>query len=445
MKTIHIAIAMILLIILMGCDKRDDQDKWVNLAGFNFPVNVSHFADYDSTDYQGNLFGKVQYGSGGDNNDWKVFEYNGKGSIAPDLITGLSAFDYGNYQSASHTSSRLAQQTGSSKNHDAHGFIHPGVPETIVPDSVHMGMSFIFKTPSLLEVSTTPVIEYQVFPIVPENAPFMYSYFGINLFTESQTDHTQLSVTVPVGYWEAYAFYDNTWHDAAPFDPLYGPGDLSWDDVSFSDTVQVIFSLLEPPPQPTFSAEVTNDYHVKLNWITYHEYQVQGYNILRSESSSIQTATVINDSLIPFQEPSTESHTYTFMDENVNLNQTYYYWLQIVNLDYESLCGPRQVTVIYTGDNPSENKVYPAYPNSCTEWITLPYSITDSARVTIVLLNTDNQVVLSWQNNYASGSHEVQFNLGDFPVGLYRVFYWIKMTNKSYYSYGDVLKVSSRK
>jgi hypothetical protein len=439
--------ALVSLLCVFGCDKnKDNQDTWIHLTGYDFPINVSHFADYESTDALGNDLGKVHYGSGGDNNDWKLFEYHhGKGSSIPIGLTGLSIPD-NDYPQAISSNAISGNKSYNAKSFDAHGTIYPGIPETITPDSVYLTMPFVFKTPSTEQDSTTPVIDYQVFPGLPYELPSkeVYHYdFGVLLTTASLTDHTQLIVKVPWGDWYALAFYNNQWNAATPY-PMDGPADISWDDIPFSDTVSVIFSRSDPfmPPHYDYiSTELTEDYHVKITLTTMSGNDVQGFNLLRSESSDINTGAVINDNLIACEQPPYELHTYTYIDENVHLNHTYYYWLEEISTNSQVYyLGPYSAHVIYTNDIPPENKVYPAYPNPCTGWVSIPFSTADSARVSIVILNQANEPVLSWQNYYYSGNHAESFNLGNFPAGLYRAFIWIKMQDKTYYSYGDVLK-----
>ncbi len=432
---ISLAILTAILFVLIGCSNTDNDTKegWENLSGYDFPVYAGHFADYVQTDSYGNVLGNIDYGSNDDDKDWEWFEYSSKNSVTNNLITGISFPETNNLS-----------HNNNIKSFDAHGFIYPGVSETIIPDSVYLNVPFVFKTPALDVCPTTPVIEYQVFPSPPVELslkdPIYLFSFGVKLFTASQTDHSQLSVTVPAGYWYALAFYNNQWNHAIPSYPAIGPIEISWDDIPFSDTVQVVFSMADPfvpPPFFSFTAMVTNDYHVQLIWITESETNVQGYNLYRSNDVNLSSATVINDSLISSDHPPYQQHTYTFIDDTVELNHTYYYWMEKLSTDsHSSYYGPICVTV----DPPPRNFIYPAYPNPFIDNFHLLYSILDSARVNILVINRGYEVVRSYQGNQNGGIHSQSFNMQDLPVGLYRVFYWIEMNNKSYYSYGDVLK-----
>lgn len=80
MKKTAYLLVLILLTIVSGCnlfkpDDDDPDDGWLNIAPFDFPVYVGHFADYEHTDASGNHLGSITYGEGGDANDWIVFEF----------------------------------------------------------------------------------------------------------------------------------------------------------------------------------------------------------------------------------------------------------------------------------------------------------------------------------------------------------------------------------
>jgi hypothetical protein len=69
---------------------------------------------------------------------------------------------------------------------------------------------------------------------------------------------------------------------------------------------------------------------VTLNWVTQSETGMQGYYLFRSTEASFPTATQICQ-LIPACNNST-LQTYSYTDNEVLTNQTYYYWLQSVEL-----------------------------------------------------------------------------------------------------------------
>ena len=436
------------LLVSFGCDKnkdKDNQDTWIHITGYDFPINVSHFADYTHTDDVGNVSERVHYGTGGDNNDWKLFEYQGKGSSAPKGITGLTIpdIDYGRNV----IPNPITQiKSGNPKDFYNHGTIYPGIPETVQVDTLGFTATFTFNTPSLDVEPTTPIIQYTGFlieppmpaKVTPKVSP--YCGFGVILSTASATDHAQLSVTVPSGIWGAMAFYNGQYHNVA--DQVVGPASVSWEDLPFSDTVQLMFmDLTYPVPPPpdlmSFTGVCTIDHQVQLQWVTQYIQNYQGFNLYRGDNSVLAEAVKINPELIVYDSTAGSEVTYSFLDADVEIDNTYYYWLEIINANSDiEFHGPISVTI--TPD--LTNRIKPAYPNPCTGWFSVPFSITDSARVSIVILNKANDAVLSWQNYYEAGSYNSGFNMSDLPAGLYRAFIWIKMNNKSYYSYGDVLK-----
>ena len=97
-----------------------------------------------------------------------------------------------------------------------------------------------------------------------------------------------------------------------------------------------------------FTAVVTSENLVSLQWTTQSETNLSGYGIFRSQSQDLETAT----DLQRFIEASNRStnHTYSFVEENALEPGTYYYWLKAVELSGESeFHGPAQVTVTADG------------------------------------------------------------------------------------------------
>ncbi len=450
MKYLSYLALLICLLIVMGCDKRDEDKHWIHLNGFDFPVNISHFADYDNTDAEGNLLGHVNYGSGGDNNDWKVFTYHGQDRSMPSMLTGLAMPDNQSYNSVSQSASYSHAKSDFDRSFDAHGFIYPGVPETIIPDSICINLPFTFKTPSLEQVSTTPVIEYQVcrsipIELPPEDPSYVYYYFGVNLTTASLSDHTKLSIAIPAGIC-ASAYYNDTWHQTYLY-PAYGPSEISWDNIPFADTVKVVFSAppyMSPELDP-FTSEITDDFQVHLTWVTESETDILGYNLLRSDSNDLQDAVMINDSLITRGDlPPWNQCTYNYFDATVEPNHNYYYWRQeLTTYSQPHLYGPITATVpVYSFPTgyPYGVAVYPAYPNPGSGIFTTKFELLDSTEVNVLVVNKQHEVVLSSMTTQRFGKHTKQVNINDQPDGLYRVYYWFEKDNKKYYSYGDILK-----
>lgn len=122
-----------------------------------------------------------------------------------------------------------------------------------------------------------------------------------------------------------------------------------------------------PVELSSFTANVNSDNLVFLQWTTQSETNLSGYNILRSITEDLNSASDLNQFIEASNSP--VGHTYNFVEEYPLENGLYYYWLEAVELNGESTFhGP--VTVLVTpegGEIPPDIPVLPAkmkvYPN----------------------------------------------------------------------------------
>ncbi len=459
MKYVYYVAIAILFLIVTSCNKADKRVNWVHLDGYQFPVNMSHFADYVNTDEPGNVLGHVKYGANGDDNDWKLIEYTGEISDSKGFITGINLPEstIGDITPLSTGIKGIIRTDSKVEVWD--GFIYPGEPVSVDPDTLGPLGAFVISTPSLEEVTTTPVLQYCLFPgstfpveLKAKNSVYA-SNFGITLKAPLQTDHTRLSVQVPEGVWYALAYYNGTWNEPTEF-PVSNSSALIWNDIPFTEYVDIIFNKdvdpFLPPYMFSFTGEWISNFKVMLRWADYPDELLTGYNILRSNNNNLADAEMINPSPVTIGEAQDEGILYTFIDENVESDQCYY-WLQKTRQDSEpSYYGPVFVTVNQVGP-PNWNSITPAYPNPSDGLFVLRYTLRnsytpqDSAEVNILIINEQYQVVRNYEYHKNPGSYHVLVDISDMPEGLYRVYYWIKTEGKNYYSYGDVLKKSFTK
>jgi hypothetical protein len=71
---------------------------------------------------------------------------------------------------------------------------------------------------------------------------------------------------------------------------------------------------------------------IEINWETETEFNTAGFNIYKSEDK-IGPFEQINSSLIPSSSDAATGGSYSFVDENVRRDQTYYYRLEDVEFD----------------------------------------------------------------------------------------------------------------
>ncbi len=302
--------------------------------------------------------------------------------------------------------------------------ITPGFPEPVDPDGAGPLGTFVFNTPSTQEVPGTPVIEYTIVP--QEEVPLfpglghVTQAFAMNLSTAYPTDHTGLSVTLPAGEWYAIAYYNGAWHEAVPYPSTTGT--LSWPDIPFMEDVQIIFSQGYDPFVPvelsSFTAIFSAGFFVELTWVVQSETNHLGYYVLRNTAEDMGTATTLNTSPISSGSNSGEQITYNFRDEQIDANQTYYYWLESVDLDGTSqFFGPISV-VVGSGDQeivppliPTVTELQDAYPNPFNPVTTIPYSLKSAGDVQISIYNLKGQLVWSYGNKHdKSGYYKINWN-----------------------------------
>jgi len=107
---------------------------------------------------------------------------------------------------------------------------------------------------------------------------------------------------------------------------------------------------------------------VGIQWTTQTETEMSGYNVLRNESNDMATAFKVNSAIIPSTNTSTVQN-YSYRDQEIAFNTTYYYWLESVNMN--GTCehyGPVTVSTTTPEGNETPEIVVasgmdPAYPN----------------------------------------------------------------------------------
>ncbi len=161
------------------------------------------------------------------------------------------------------------------------------------------------------------------------------------------------------------------------------------------------------------SAGILANYFVELHWTTQSESGVQGYHVLRSAENNLSSATVVSG-LIPAANTSSQQN-YTFVDEEILTEGTYFYWL--LSSDYDgsdTYHGPISVDYSYHSDNPPAVPLFTdlkqIYPNPFNPLAYIPYSLASSASVDLLIYNSRGQLVR-------------QFDQGEKEPGEYRVLW----------------------
>jgi len=205
---------------------------------------------------------------------------------------------------------------------------------------------------------------------------------------------------------------------------IYDPTHLySWTPIDYTvpaggltDNITVTFTLSPySPPLPvelsSFTAVLTNDLYVQLNWVSQSETNLNGYRVYRNEESSLNDAILITPTMIPATNTSQE-HSYTIEDREVENHSTYYYWLESVDYNNSQFYGP--VIVVVEGNvppvMPEITTLKSAYPNPfrANGSTNIEVAIKAGETGTITIYNIMGQVVRTYK--VSEGIHTIQWN-----------------------------------
>jgi len=154
--------------------------------------------------------------------------------------------------------------------------------------------------------------------------------------------------------------------------------------------------------------------YVELQWVSETETNMLGFNVYRNTIHTLDEAIKVNTVIVPATNTSNQQR-YNFVDESISPDMTYYYWLELVQLDLTNgFHGP--TSVLTSPEDPGlppgveyVTRLIGAYPNPFNPGTNIMFELSETANVSIVIYNMRGQLVktLVSQNEYQKGQHSL--------------------------------------
>ena len=200
-------------------------------------------------------------------------------------------------------------------------------------------------------------------------------------------------------------------------------------------------SITLPVELASFSAVMTSSNFARIQWATHTESELLGYNIFRNESDNFDASIKIN--LTPINPTnSSEYHSYSYTDENVEENTSYYYWLESRELSNVSeIHGPVMVTTQSIGEDVGDiitnnaAGIKSIYPNPFNPNTTVRFFLRNDSNVKFEIYNLKGQRVHSSDLGTKVGNkyHTVTWNgKNDRNQDCSSGTYFFKVTSNSF-------------
>jgi hypothetical protein len=221
-----------------------------------------------------------------------------------------------------------------------------------------------------------------------------------------------VQVTAPAGSWYARIYYGGAWHTADPAFIAETDVDrtFTFQGVDFTAKDSEVFIFMNdgddftlPVELSSFNAIATADNFAQISWETASESNLLGYNIYRSETENQDDALRVTATMITASNQAM-GDSYSYTDDEVEMNTTYNYWLQSTDFDGTSqMFGPVTIKISDQEDHDINDvilgtELYGNYPNPFNPETTISYSISQAQHVRLEVYNMRGQLVKTLLN-----------------------------------------------
>lgn len=219
--------------------------------------------------------------------------------------------------------------------------------------------------------------------------------------------------------------------DNGGYEDIFNPEDGSWDSGKIAlpseegaliERMQIVF--FEEPSGHTpvsfagFTAQITSENNVKINWTTLSETGMLGFYLYRANSEELDQAGQVS-ALIPAHN-SSQTQNYSFTDLEITQSGDYYYWLSCMDMDGQTAYhGPCHILVNQSQDPqtpslPLVTELLNPWPNPFNPDTNIPFSLHKDERVTLEIYNLRGQKITTLlDENKAAGRYQVVWNAKD--------------------------------
>ena len=161
---------------------------------------------------------------------------------------------------------------------------------------------------------------------------------------------------------------------------------------------------------------------VDLKWVTESEIENQGFMIERASASSAtdwkEIASFITDEALLGQGSTTRQTTYSFVDEDVEVGETYSY--RLADVDYVSNITYHDIISVTVRDDndlqiPRSLSLSPAFPNPFNPLVNLSFNLKEAAVIELSIYDMQGRLVRTITEGYhGSGDHPFQWDGTDY-------------------------------